>query len=48
MAKLSTNYMGLSLKNPLITGACNLSMDTDVAKKNGRCRGVGHCLQVFV
>ncbi len=33
MAKLSTNYMGLSLKNPLITGACNLSMDTEVAKK---------------
>ncbi len=33
MAKLSTNYLGLTLKNPLITGACNLSMDTDVAKK---------------
>lgn len=33
MAKLSTNYMGLSLKNPLIAGACNLSMDSDVAKK---------------
>ncbi len=33
MAKLSTNYMGLTLKNPLITGACNLSMDTEVAKK---------------
>ncbi len=33
MAKLSTNYLGLSLKNPLIAGACNLSMDAGVAKK---------------
>ncbi len=33
MAKLSTNYMGITLKNPLIAGACNLSMDTGVAKK---------------
>ncbi len=33
MAKLSTNYMGLALKNPLIVGASNLSLDTDMAKK---------------
>ncbi len=33
MANLSTNYMGLSLKNPLVVGACNLSLDTDVARK---------------
>ncbi len=33
MANLSTTYLGISLKNPLIAGACNLSMDTDVAKK---------------
>ncbi len=33
MANLSTKYMGLTLKNPLIVGACNLSMETDVARK---------------
>ncbi|TVR41365.1 MAG: dihydroorotate dehydrogenase-like protein [Bacteroidia bacterium] len=33
MANLSTTYMGLELKNPLIVGACNLSMETDLAKK---------------
>ncbi len=33
MAKLSTNYMGLELKNPLVVGACNLSMETDLARK---------------
>ena len=31
MAHLSTNYMGLTLKNPLIVGACNLSMDPGTA-----------------
>ncbi len=33
MANLSTNYMGLDLKNPLMVGACNLSMETDLARK---------------
>ncbi len=33
MAHLSTNYMGLTLKNPLIVGACNLSMDSGTASK---------------
>ncbi len=33
MANLSTKYMGLTLKNPLIVGACNLSMETDVVRK---------------
>ncbi len=33
MANLTTNYLGLSLKNPLIVGACNLSLEPDLAKK---------------
>ena len=33
MAHLSTNYMGLTLKNPLIAGACNLSMDPGTASR---------------
>jgi len=30
---LTTKYMGLELKNPLIVGACNLSADIDNLKK---------------
>lgn len=33
MANLKTNYLGLELKNPLIAGACNLSLEPDLAKK---------------
>jgi len=33
MANLKTNYMGLELKNPVIMGACNLTLDVDVAKR---------------
>ncbi len=33
MANLTTNYLGLDLKNPLIVGACNLSLEPDIAKK---------------
>ena len=33
MTKLKTTYMGLELKNPFILGACNLTMDMDMAKK---------------
>lgn len=33
MTRLTTNYMGLSLKNPLIMGACNLTLDLDMARK---------------
>ncbi len=33
MANLKTNYLGLELKNPLIVGACNLSLEPDLAKK---------------
>ncbi len=33
MANLKTNYLGLDLKNPLIAGACNLSLEPDLAKK---------------
>ncbi len=33
MANLTTNYLGLQLKNPFIVGACNLTLETDTAKK---------------
>jgi dihydroorotate dehydrogenase (fumarate) len=33
MADLTTQYMGLKLKNPIIVGACNLSQDADKIKK---------------
>ncbi|MEZ5071761.1 MAG: dihydroorotate dehydrogenase-like protein [Bacteroidales bacterium] len=33
MATLSTKYMGVSLKNPLILGACNLSNNLDKLKQ---------------
>ena len=33
MTKMKTSYMGLELKNPLIVGACNLTLDPDVAKR---------------
>jgi len=33
MTRLKTNYMGIELKNPLIIGACNLTLDIDVAKR---------------
>jgi dihydroorotate dehydrogenase (fumarate) len=33
MTNLSTTYMGLQLKNPIIVGACNLTLDLDVARK---------------
>ncbi len=33
MTRLKTTYMGLELKNPLILGACNLTLDLDTAKK---------------
>jgi dihydroorotate dehydrogenase (fumarate) len=33
MANLETTYMGLKLKNPVIVGACNLSLDLNMAKK---------------
>lgn len=33
MANLKTTYMGLELKNPIIMGACNLTLDVDVAKR---------------
>jgi dihydroorotate dehydrogenase (fumarate) len=33
MTRLTTSYMGIELKNPLILGACNLTMDLDTAKK---------------
>ncbi len=33
MTKLKTSYMGIELKNPLILGACNLTLDPDTAKK---------------
>jgi dihydroorotate dehydrogenase (fumarate) len=33
MSRLKTTYLGLDLKNPLIMGACNLTLDMDTAKK---------------
>lgn len=33
MANLQTSYMGLQLKNPLIVGACNLTLNFDVARE---------------
>ena len=33
MANLKTTYMGLELKNPVIMGACNLTLDPEVAKR---------------
>jgi dihydroorotate dehydrogenase (fumarate) len=33
MARLNTTYMGIELKNPLIVGACNLTMDLDSVKR---------------
>lgn len=33
MAHLKTTYLGLKLKNPIIMGACNLTLDLDTAKK---------------
>ena len=33
MAKLSTSYMGIPLKNPLILGACNLSSKPETVKQ---------------
>ncbi|MFO7978186.1 MAG: dihydroorotate dehydrogenase-like protein [Bacteroidales bacterium] len=33
MANLETTYLGLTLKNPIIIGACNLSLDLDMARK---------------
>ncbi|MFN2394052.1 MAG: dihydroorotate dehydrogenase-like protein [Bacteroidales bacterium] len=33
MTRLKTTYMGIELKNPLIIGACNLTLDIDVAKR---------------
>lgn len=33
MANLSTTYMGIPLKNPLILGACNLSANPETIKK---------------
>ncbi len=33
MADLTTTYMGLALKSPLIVGACNLTMEKDIAQK---------------
>ncbi|TVQ93537.1 MAG: dihydroorotate dehydrogenase-like protein [Bacteroidetes bacterium] len=33
MTRLKTTYMGIELKNPLIIGACNLTLDVDVAKR---------------
>lgn len=33
MTRLTTSYMGIELKNPLILGACNLTLDLDTAKK---------------
>jgi dihydroorotate dehydrogenase (fumarate) len=33
MDRLRTTYMGLQLKNPLIMGACNLTLDIDTARK---------------
>ncbi len=33
MANLSTTYMGIKLKNPLILGACNLATKPDIVKQ---------------
>lgn len=33
MANLKTTYMGLELKNPIILGACNLSLNLDMARR---------------
>jgi dihydroorotate dehydrogenase (fumarate) len=33
MARLNTTYMGIQLKNPVIIGACNLTLDPDVARR---------------
>ncbi|MFN3554972.1 MAG: dihydroorotate dehydrogenase-like protein [Bacteroidales bacterium] len=33
MTRLKTTYMGIELKNPLIVGACNLTLDLDTAKR---------------
>jgi dihydroorotate dehydrogenase (fumarate) len=33
MANLKTTYLGLELKNPLIMGACNLTLDLDTARR---------------
>ncbi len=33
MANMTTAYMGLELKNPLIVGACNLTLEPDLLKR---------------
>ncbi len=33
MAQTTTTYLGLELKNPFIVGACNLTLDLEMAKK---------------
>ncbi len=33
MADLKTTYMGLKLKNPIVVGACNLTLDPDTAAR---------------
>jgi len=33
MINLTTNYMGIELKNPIIAGACGMSADIDMLKK---------------
>ncbi len=48
MADLSTHYLGLKLKNPLVPSSSPLSKHLDSAQATGRCRrfGAGYALLV--
>ena len=43
MTDLSTTYLGLNLKNPLVASASPLSKKIDRARKLGRSRYLGNC-----
>ena len=44
MTDLSTTYLGLKLKNPIIVGACNMADDLNQLKRMGAGRCCCHCL----
>ena len=48
MANLTTKYMGLELKNPIIVGANNMVTDIDEAEANGKSRRCCSCFQIAV
>ena len=43
MIDLSTNYLGLKLKNPVVVSASPLTEKLENFRSPGRRRGLGHC-----